>query len=53
MTYQVYVLELFKEHHLNGGMDIEEIEDLIFESRFDQIEKWLIKNGYNLNEYYL
>ncbi|MGD6876839.1 hypothetical protein [Bacillus infantis] len=53
MTYKEYVLDVFKEHHNSGGMDMGEIEDLISESSFDKIEKWLSKNGYDLNEYYL
>ena len=53
MTYQEYVRDVFMEHHSAMGMDIEEAEDLFNESSFKQIEKWLSKIGYDLNEYYL
>lgn len=52
MTYKQYVYDTFAEHHNCMGMDLEEINDLINETEFNQIEKWLTKAGYDLNEYY-
>lgn len=51
MTYQQYVIDVFIEHHNCMGMDIEEIRDIIKETKFSRIEKWLTRNGYDLNEY--
>lgn len=53
MTYQEYVKDIFMEHHTAMGMDIEEANDLFEESSFKQIEKWLKRQCYNLDEYYL
>lgn len=50
--YQCYVLEVFKEDHAAKGMDLEEIEDIIQESDFSQIERWLKRQGYELLEMY-
>ncbi|WP_156187460.1 hypothetical protein [Peribacillus loiseleuriae] len=52
MAYQEYVYEVFRDHHDCMGMDEEEISELIEETSFAQIEKWLTKSGYDLNEYY-
>jgi hypothetical protein len=51
MTYQEYIKDTFLEHHAAMGMDIEEAEDLFNETPFQQIEKWLKRIGYDLNEY--
>jgi hypothetical protein len=51
MTYQQYVLEVFRDHHDCMGMDSDEIEDLIQETSFSSIERWLTKTGYDLTEY--
>lgn len=51
--YVEYVYDVFKEHHSSMGLDAEEIQDLIEENTFDTIEKWLIRNRYDLSEYYL
>ncbi|WP_161805228.1 hypothetical protein [Sporosarcina globispora] len=51
MTYEEYVLDVFTEHHLSVGQDLEEIKDVIREASFKKIEKWLTKIGYDLNEY--
>lgn len=53
MTYQEYVIDVFKEHHVSLGMDQEEVNDLIEETGFARMEKWLKAVGYDLNEYYL
>lgn len=53
MTYQEYVKDVFTEHHSAMGMDEEEIKDLLGENNFSQIERWLQKVGYDLNEYKL
>jgi ADP-dependent phosphofructokinase/glucokinase len=53
MTYEQYVLDVFAEHHNSMGLDEEEINDIISETPFSQLEKWLIKIGYDLQEYYL
>ena len=52
MTYKEYVYNVFIDHHLDSGLDTEEIQDIIEDSNFEQIERWLIKNGYDLEEYY-
>jgi uncharacterized protein YcgL (UPF0745 family) len=52
MTYQEYVIDIFKEDQNCMGLDLEEIEDIIQEVTFDKIEKYLTKQGYNLNEIY-
>jgi hypothetical protein len=52
MTYEQYVLEVFRDHHDCMGMDSEEIEDLIEEASISAMEKWLSKIGYDLSEYY-
>ena len=51
MTYEEYVIDAFIEHHNCLGMDIEEAEDIVKETPFHKIEKWLTKIGYDLNEY--
>jgi hypothetical protein len=52
MTYQEYCLQVFREDHDCKGMSTEEIEDIIEENSFRSIEKYLIKEGYNLQEMY-
>jgi hypothetical protein len=52
MTYQEYVLQVFREDHDCKGMSEEEIEDIIEENSFRSIEKYLCKEGYNLHEMY-
>lgn len=41
--------ELFTLHHSDGGLDEEEINDLIKESTLDEREVWLKKTGYEWN----
>lgn len=50
MTYEERVLDVFKEHHNCMGMDEEEIQDIISETSFSRIEKWLSAVGYDLSE---
>jgi hypothetical protein len=50
MTYQERVLDVFTEHHSCMGMDQEEIQDIISETPFNKIKKWLDRNGYDLSE---
>jgi hypothetical protein len=52
MTYEQYVLEVFRDHNDCIGVSVEETDDLINESTFAKIERWLIKQGYNLSEMY-
>lgn len=42
--------EIFILHHLDLGLDEEEVEDILQESSWKQREKWLIKNGYSLDD---
>lgn len=48
--YQVKVLDIFAEHHNCLGMDQDEIQDMIAETPFASIEKWLQVIGYDLDE---
>lgn len=50
MNYQLKVIDIFAEHHNCMGMDEEEIRDLILETSFNRIEKWLTAIGYDLDE---
>jgi hypothetical protein len=52
MNYQEFVLDIFKEDQNCMGLDLEEIEDIIQEVTFNQIEKYLTKQGYDLKEMY-
>lgn len=52
MTYEQYLLDIFRDDHDCKGMDIEEINDIIEETPFNQIEKYLINQGYSLREMY-
>jgi hypothetical protein len=52
MSYEQYVLEVFADDQDCMGMDSEEITDIIQETPFNQIEKYLTKKGYNLTEMY-
>lgn len=51
MTYEENVKDIFIEHHVAMGLDVEEAEDFFEESSFSAVEKWLIKIGYDLNNY--
>jgi hypothetical protein len=51
MTYEQYVLDTFKEDQGAYGLCMDEIEDIIQETPFSKIEKFLSKR-YNLNEMY-
>ena len=42
--------ELFVLHHLDLGLDEEEIEELMEESTWKQRSRWLEKNGYEEEE---
>jgi hypothetical protein len=52
MTYEQFTIELFKDHHDCMGMSEEEIEDLVEETPITVMEKWLKRQGYELNELY-
>jgi hypothetical protein len=52
MTYEQLIVEVFRDHHDCMGMDSEEIEDLMEEVTVAQMEKWLKRNGYDINELY-
>jgi hypothetical protein len=52
MNYQEYVLQVFREDHDCKGISTEEIEDIIEENSFSSIEKYLLKQGYDLKEMY-
>jgi hypothetical protein len=52
MTYQEYVYDVFAEDQSAMGLDNEEIKDIIQETPFSKIEKWLTRKGYDLNEMY-
>jgi hypothetical protein len=52
MDYHQYVKDTFIEHQICYGQDVQEAEDTFHDQDFNTIEKWLIKNGYDLeNEY--
>lgn len=51
MGYQEYVLEVFRDHHDCIGASSEEIDDMINETSFEAIEKWLQQSGYNLSNH--
>lgn len=53
MTYKNYVKDVFVEHHISLGLDVEESNDLFEDHNFSTIEKWLIRTGYDLNEFYM
>jgi predicted P-loop ATPase len=52
MTYEKYVIEIFADDQDCMGMDSDEIQDIIEETPFSQIEKYLTKKGYSLREMY-
>jgi hypothetical protein len=52
MTYEQYVIDTFRDDQDCMGMDSEEITDIIQETPFKQLEKYLTKKGYNLTEMY-
>jgi hypothetical protein len=52
MTYEQYVLDTFADDQDCMGMSEDEINDIIEETPFSQIEKYLIRKGYNLIEMY-
>jgi hypothetical protein len=52
MTYQEYVYDVFKEDQNCQGVSLEEIEDIIEETSFNTIEKFLTKRGYDLTGMY-
>lgn len=51
MKYQEYVIEVFRDHHDCIGVSSEEIDDMINETSFDVIEKWLQQSGYDLSKF--
>ncbi|WP_179123903.1 hypothetical protein [Paraliobacillus ryukyuensis] len=53
MSYKDYVLNVFIEDQNAMGKSIDDIEQIIKVTKFERIEKWLTKMGYDLNEYYL
>jgi hypothetical protein len=53
MDYQEYVLDVFMEDQNSMGLDLEEIQDIIEETPFTSIEKWLLNQGYELWNMYL
>lgn len=52
MTYKEYVLEVFVEDQAAYGTCTEELNDIIEETPFKQIEKFLKKSGYDLQNDY-
>jgi hypothetical protein len=52
VTYEQYVLDVFADHHDCMGLCSEEITDLINETPFSKLERWLTKRGYDLKEMY-
>ena len=52
MTYEEFAIDIFIEDQNCKGMDIEEIKDIITETPFAKIEKFLINAGYDLFEMY-
>lgn len=50
MSYKENIKEIFIEHQNCMGQSIEEAEDIFNETPFAKIEKWLLKNGYDLGE---
>lgn len=48
MTYEEHVKDVFVEHQIAMGAGVEESEDLFNDCKFETIEKWLIKIGYDL-----
>lgn len=49
-VYILNVKDIFLEHHCCMGQCLEEAEDVWNESEFFLIERWLIKQGYDLLE---
>lgn len=52
MTFEQFVDDVFIEHHNCMGLGLDEIEELIEDSTWEQRRKWLKKEGYNLREDY-
>lgn len=53
MLYKEYVNDIFVEDQDCRGVSMDEIQDMLEESTFEQREKWLLKQGYDLvNQYY-
>jgi hypothetical protein len=50
MKKEELMKDLFLDHHINLGLDEVEANDLYNESNPLQVEKWLLKRGYDLNE---
>lgn len=51
MTYEAYVLSVFEEDQSAYGVGMDEISDLIEETPFEQIERFLAKR-YDLRDMY-
>lgn len=49
-SYQEFVKDTFIEHQIAFGQDVEEATDIFNETKFESIEKFLIKSGYDLGE---
>jgi len=51
MTYEEYVIDVFIEHHTAqiGGYSEEECRDIIEEVGIAAVERWLIRQGYDLS----
>lgn len=52
MTYKEFVLDTFIKHHnCVGKYEDWELQEIIEVTPFNNIERWLIKVGYNLISY--
>jgi hypothetical protein len=51
IEYMQKVKMVFKDHHDCLGLSEEESEDLYNSSSFSTVEKWLIKQGYDIEGY--
>ncbi|ODG93750.1 hypothetical protein BED47_00855 [Gottfriedia luciferensis] len=51
MDYMKKVKMVFMDHHDNMGLSSEESEDIYNSSSFYAVEKWLIKQGYDIQRY--
>lgn len=49
VTYEQYVTETFKDHHDCMGLGSDEIDDLVEETTHEQRERWLKRQGYDLD----
>jgi hypothetical protein len=53
MNYRQYVLDTFRDHEDSiGVMSSAEIEDTISAYKFENIERWLVRSGYDLKNMY-